>query len=321
MEEKKEIKKNEKTQKKKLYRLYSRDRKLYIEFIYKDKDGEDKRKVFSKSIKTMKYSQAKDILVQKYYDFVGKIRPFNSQSWETKQKIAKLGELDIKPDNYMSYEKADMIDWKELFTEPRTMAMIASSYSGKTYLLEKIYQQIKDQFTACVLTSASLNGNTIYKKFKKLVKMDEVNEKFVKFIYTIQKHTKSKFYNFLMMYDDINPNTKHSEMLNRLVFRGRNMKMSLILSVQDSKGFLSKAQRQNFHYMIIMGFSRLDNDRKETMIELLEPYFRHQISDLPKGKQVQIIKKFCDKACENHGFIFLNQVKQEIYVCKNKLDE
>ena len=299
------------------YRIYhGKNNMIYIQFNHKNKEGDIITKTFSKSIKNKSYKDAKKELVLKYYDFTGTKPKSKFQEQEKRKEILEKLKNGLKPSNFVECERWDDIDWNDLFSKPITLMCLASSRSGKTTLMQNVYQKIKDLFSINTLMSGSICSD-IYKPFKKCIKLSSINEDYLKLIYTIAKRTKGKYYKWMTFMDDIDIKNKYIDILNKCFFKMRNVNCSTWLNAQDQK-LIDKGVRSNTHLVCVMNTSRMDSSRLEYIFEVLQPYFMNEIGSLPKSQQKSYIIKFCHESTKNYGFILVDTLEQKVYICKNK---
>lgn len=309
-----------KREKKKYYIYGHGDGKLAIKYEVKNTDGSITHRIKTRSTKNRTYKQAKKELIDIACSEMSISRPNPKKIDTNKEEIKEKFKNGLEPKDVIQCERMEDIDWKELFSKSVTMTIFASSRSGKTTLLAKLYKDyLRKIHDLNVLGSGSLSA-PIYKDFKKCVKLTGINEEFIKIIYTLQKKTKGKYYKVCQIYDDIDPKAKYIDILNKCFFKMRNTgHTSTILSVQDMV-MVDKGVRNNSHFVMIMNTSRMDDNRQQFIFEVLQPYFRHQIGDLSSAQQKRMIINYCHEKTQHYGFIFVDTLEQKIYQCKNKIE-
>ena len=302
---------------KKKYRIYhGRNNSIYIQFQWKDKNGDIVSKTFSRSIKKKSFSEAKKELVKQYHDFLG-IEPKNpDQKKEFRLHVMEKIKDGLKGKDTIQCDKWDEINWNDLFSKPIALLCLASGRSGKTTLMSNVFQSIKDNFSLNTLMSGSINAD-IYKPFKKCVKLSAVNEEYLKLVYTIAKRTKGKYYRFFTMMDDLDMKNKYIDVIGKCFFKWRNYGASTWLNCQDMV-MVQKSVRNCGHLVLFMNTRRMDSSRLEYVFEVLQPYFMDEIGMLPKTQQKNAIIKFCHEATNHYGFILVDTLDQKLYICKNK---
>ena len=331
------------------YYFYKDMKRQLLIIQFKTPDGIAKK--FTASYKNKHIGSVRSALIQKYREFVpykrerkkktpvksefipdiGKDKKSSSQkkkkiSSEKKEKVEievkkketpkKVPEKqETKPLDLTIVERIDDLPIKEYFKEPKTLGIIGVGRSGKTKAISRMFCQcLTDLFDCITLTTGTLEGDA-YKEMKKdknLVCMNEVNEDYMKAQYTLAKETKGKWYKFLNIYDDINPDNRFTHMIQRAITKHRNLGVSSIFSIQ-SKTFLTPTSRQNLHGIIIMNAKKLEKGYLETFAEVVRPYFDWGV------KKDDIIGWLIENT-RNFQFIFVDSFNDKIYLCRNKID-
>ena len=247
-----------------------------------------------------------------------KKKPSSEKKESEKKKETQKEEKFFKTINPLDLKVVERIEdlpMKDYFSEPKTLGIIGVGRSGKTVAISKMFCQCLTNLFDCItLTTGTLEGDA-YKEMKKnknLICMNEVNEDYMKAQYTLAKETKGKWYKFLNIYDDINPDNRFTHMIQRAITKHRNLGVSSIFSIQ-SKTFLTPTSRQNLHGIIIMNAKKLEKGYLDTFAEVVRPYFDWGV------KKDDIIGWLIEHT-RNFQFIFVDSFNDKIYLCKNKID-
>jgi len=259
---------------------------------------------------------------KEYNKIVFKVKEDDAK--EEVKKDEKLEEKKIEPEKSSTIQPIDLIvvdrvedlPLREYFKEPKTLGIIGVGRSGKTRAIVNMYMDcLKDMFDVISLTTGTLEGGAYDKirKDKSLVCLNEVNQDFMKAQYTLAKETKGKWYKFLNIYDDINPDNRFTHMIQRAITKHRNLGISSIFSIQ-SKVFLTPTSRQNLHGVIIMNCKKLEKGYLDTFSDIVRPYFDY-------GVKKDDIVKWLVESTRNFKFIFVDSFGDKIYLCNNKIDE
>lgn len=272
---------------------------------------EKKEKMVEKKNVEEKKSDKKEMIEEKKPVVEEKMVEVKKEDFKEPEKTRQIKPLDLIEVDY-----AEELPFKQYFSEPKTLGIVGVGRSGKTNLLCRMYNDcLRDMFDVNTITTGTM-GSDAYKDLKKdkeIVWLNEVCEDYMKAQYTLAKETKGKWYKFLNIYDDINPDNRFTNMIQRAITKHRNIGVSSIFSIQ-SKTFLNPTMRSNLHGMIIMNTKRLEKGYLDTFADVLRPYFDYDV------KKDEIIKWMIENT-RNFHFIFVDSFEDKIYLCKNKLKE
>lgn len=233
------------------------------------------------------------------------------EKWKTDMK----NEIDEKPDDISEPKFKYDIEKEAPFkinADPKSkeggisIALIGSTKSGKTIMIQYLYENyFKDNYINVLFTN-SLQSDK-YKKLKKdAVCSDEYQEDIIQECYQINKKTKNK-YSFNFIIDDV-IDEKNAESMKKLLLIYRNSNMSCIIAGQGGK-IINARGRSNINYMC---FFKLNTDKEieDTIKEYLQSYMPREL------RMVDKIKKY-RQLTDDHYFIFLNTLDGQI--CRSKI--
>lgn len=134
-----------------------------------------------------------------------------------------------------------------------SIVMIGSTRSGKTTILNYLYQKYFKDYVSTLFTNSRNSGS--YKKIEKTsVCSDMYHSEVVKDMYKINHGTKNH-YKFLCIIDDVTDHKGEKETL-KLFTIYRNSRISTILGAQATT-LMSKTCRANINFVML---GRLNND-------------------------------------------------------------
>lgn len=195
-----------------------------------------------------------------------------------------------------------------------TIAIIASSKSGKTIMMARIFKKYfaLEQFISMLFTkNPHIFRDKIFKKifknsFNKLIVSSDFGPEQIKMIKTqklLNIRTDNQ-YAFLNIFDDL-INIRYSDLLNDMVLTYRNANISTILLIQYSN-LLSKMSRANYNYLI-MGSLNTD----EAIVVILKSFLSSALARFGLKSLDEKIN-FYKLHTRNHQFIVFNPRTQDL---------
>lgn len=189
-----------------------------------------------------------------------------------------------------------------------TIAMIASSKSGKTTLLKFLMNKYFNKYIT-VLFSPNMNI-PLYKDFK--IKDEIVNNDIVQSMKYINSKTDNK-YDFLCVFDDV-INTRNNSLIDRLVCTYRNANISSIISVQYCS-MISKGNRSSINTTIL---GKINNTQVVEDVVKMYLFGRFTYQDNTKMKMIDCINYY-KALTKDHHFLMLTP-DDECYRIKLSLE-
>jgi Cdc6-like AAA superfamily ATPase len=187
-----------------------------------------------------------------------------------------------------------------------TVCIYGASKRGKTTLMMYLYDKY---FSSTKKVNTLFSGNphlNIYKNDPNLLisyGFNATSAKYIKLQQFINTKCNNK-YHFTNLFDDI-IDQKYAPIMNKLILTYRNSNISSIMCLQYVY-LLSKQNRSSVNHTFVFGAN--SNEDCENMINLLlRPHFR-TLGLVTLGDQVAFFKKMT----ENHGFIYLDNIKNRI---------
>lgn len=307
--------------KKDYYFINLHNKKLRIQFQEKTEDGDYKNCQIERSLVKYGLKQAKNLLLAEYSKRTGKKVKYYSikdePRTEEEQPVVeeKKPEKD-EPENVKYVETINDIDWNAKFKKDTgyTMIFVAKSKSGKTTAMETIWNNfLKHIWDVGILSSNTISAD-IYKGFKGSVKMNGLNEKVIKLIYRLQKHSKCS-YNLGLILDDLNPKDRNMDLFSKLILYYRNLCVNTIALTQDFK-LSSPFMRGSVNYWMISNTHNMEKDRVDMVFDLLNHYFKCY-RDLPVSKQRQKIIDWVNEKTKDYNFIMIDTLRNELIITTN----
>ncbi len=198
--------------------------------------------------------------------------------------------------------------WKldSQFDKPFTAALIGSTKSGKTTLLNYLVPKIHKNFDIILFYSTNAHAE-VYEPIVKLPNVycfAEFKDTPIKLILDNNKRNENEIRTLVLMDDEIN--NKNSVVLKNLFSTLRNSNFSTIFSGQDYT-FISKSNRNNINYVFI--FKQNSNQAIEDVYKLflkgnLDDYVEHK--DKRKFEQVKKDIDFVKQSTLDHNMLILD---------------
>ena len=198
---------------------------------------------------------------------------------------------------------------EDIIDRGKTLAILGSSYTGKTTLLVKILNETvkKNIFDIIILFTLSPHAEPLKKLDKSIIRVEGLQNNIVNLAFNINRKTNNR-YNFLFVLDDI-LNVRYSKVLEKMFLIYRNSGISTIMSTQYAK-IMSVAIRNSVHRIILTG-SKSFSDR-ELLGQLFLYTYLHKFNKA--AIDAYIIKN--TKLDPNKGgkFILIDNVKVELSI-------
>jgi hypothetical protein len=190
-----------------------------------------------------------------------------------------------------------------------TMGMFGSSKSGKTTLLNDIFDKLKKDSISFIF-SENLS-NPIYsniKNDKNVIGRYQFSEKLINEAYLINKGTENH-YQWLVILDDI-VDEKNNETLKKLFTIYRNSNFRTVLMLQDCQ-LMKKTNRGNVNYIYLL---KMNND------EMIEDCLEKFIGGFFKGSRDMKIAKY-KSLTQNYNKLFIDLLNNKLYVIPKEKKE
>jgi hypothetical protein len=234
-----------------------------------------------------------------------------SMSTGVREEVARMP----YPTEYPEWVFKDQVKNDEMFS----MSIVASRKSGKTTFLYNLADELDGRFDLVILCSNSLQAGTydFAKKRQNWALFDEYDSRLIGICESLQRQTENAF-KFCFILDDCSSLTqvKYSDELLQLFIRGRNMKMSVIVSTQ-SPMLINKNSRQNTDFLVLLKLRT--PDMKEDVVN----HFIRGSLPIPselwrQHDREEYMQEWLRRNSENHGIRIFNYVDEEIYsyTCK-----
>lgn len=188
-----------------------------------------------------------------------------------------------------------------------SIVMIGSTRSGKTTILNYLYQKFFKDYVTTLFTNSRNSGS--YKKIEKTAACSDLyHAEVVKDAYKIN-HATNNHYKFLMIIDDITDHKGEKETL-KLFTIYRNSRISTILGAQATT-LMNKTVRANINFVLL---GRLNNDSEiEAVIKsYLTSFFPVK---LYMAEKIALYRQLTD----NYTWIVLDMVGNDVF--RTKLTE
>lgn len=189
-----------------------------------------------------------------------------------------------------------------------SMCIIALRRSGKTTLLRHIFPHLEAIHDSVYLISNSATA-PIY-DFKKENKFEEQKDQMIKDIFKFQRMTDIDYSMCIVMDDCVSYKKKHQEGPLQCYIRGRNRKISVIISSQYPQ-LIAKASRVNSD-LVIIGFN--PGEVKEFIVEkLLYRMVKCPPGIRTKSQKLDYVTQFLDHYTRDYGFIIIDNITKKLY--------
>lgn len=242
-----------------------------------------------------------------------------SDKSENKYKVKKIKQIAVNTDDLI-YNPDDKVDFPELESydfnnikreDNFSMCIIALRRSGKSTLLKHIFPHLESIHDSVYLISNSATAS-IY-DFKKTNKFEEQKDDMIKDIFHYQRKSDMCHSLCIVMDDCVSYKKKHQEGPLQCYIRGRNRRISVIISSQYPQ-LIAKAARVNSD-LIIIGFN--SGEVKEFIVEKL--LFR-MIEPPPgiktKSQKIDYATQLCDHYTKDYGFLIIDNVQKKLFKYK-----
>lgn len=186
-----------------------------------------------------------------------------------------------------------------------TFLLCGSTRSGKTTMLNYLFERFFKSKYISILMSNSLNSDAYSRLKKHCVCSDLYHPEVLKDCYKIN-HATENYYRFLMILDDLT-NIKNDKEYLRLLTIYRNSRMSGIVSSQGISMF-NKTARGNINF-ICLGRLNSDAEIEKIVTEYLRSY-------LPVHSNMNEKITFYRQLTHDHHFIIIDQVNGDIFRTK-----
>lgn len=194
-----------------------------------------------------------------------------------------------------------------------TIVIYGSSKRGKSTLMMHIY---KKYFKSKDSINTLFSGNPhlkVYKNDKRLLIGYGFTDQHAKYV-QMQQYINVKtdnHYKFVDLFDDI-IDQKHAPIVNKLMLTYRNANISMIMCLQYVY-LLSKQNRANVNHTFIFGMNSTEDQRG--IIDLILAPYLVEIGITRMDDQIQWFRE----VTTDHGFIYLNNIKNEMLLGRLKL--
>lgn len=225
------------------------------------------------------------------------------ENQDLKREDSKVDIVTLKPFDVKSYFAKDV---------SFTGMLCGSTKSGKTTLLIKIYEEIKNRFDMMIIFSVS-SHKEIYDSFKKCILIPKFDEELVNYLYTLNRYLAEKnkeMLKILIILDDIVTEKSNKTLLN-MVCTMRNSAITTLISVQ-SPNMINDDNKGNFNFIIL---KKLNDSQKYN--DLIKLYFDGDIlqrngQEIPEEllktviRKKEFIRKFLREKTSNYNFLCLD---------------
>lgn len=208
--------------------------------------------------------------------------------------------------------KDTLNDIKILYPKGEYMvtAIFGSSKSGKTYLLNHIYNELYKDYDLKILFSVNShidNYNTFNKGDGIIV--DGFKEKLINMLQYINKKCKN-YFSFLCVLDD-EINMKFNLTLKNLVTTFRNSNFTTFISLQ-SHILLAKTSRNNLHRIICLKLNSTEEIR-EICERLLYNVIQCPSHIKNKFEKIEYLINFYKTHTENYNCFIIDNLDNKVY--------
>jgi len=185
-----------------------------------------------------------------------------------------------------------------------SLVISAKSKAGKTSMLQQIVKNLPKDMIKIVI-SPNIH-NSIYDSMRnKCVYSPVFDARIIKLVQKINQKTKNH-YQFVIIMDDVIDEKMNTSVL-KMFLTLRNSNISAILSVQ-SVFLINKLIRGNANYVLL---GRLSGE--ESIIDTYKKFLVNYKDELGVKHDSDIIPIY-DKLTSDYKFIFLNNLKEKIYI-------
>lgn len=196
-----------------------------------------------------------------------------------------------------------------------SVGIFAIRRSGKSTLIKYIYPHLYKQFDIVIFLSNSIH-NEIY-SFVTGPKFQDYYPEMINDIMTFNQKCKNFFSICLITDDLVSYKNKNSDDMLQLFVRGRNVKISPILSSQGIT-LINNQSRNNLDYCIIGNFP--STEARKIVIQ----NFISGSIDIPKNLKTKTQKEdyynqFILHHTKDHGFIILDNITHKVYKFKTPM--
>ena len=187
-----------------------------------------------------------------------------------------------------------------------SIAMIGAGRSGKSTLMKYVYNKyFKKHITLMFSQNPSAD---IYKNLpKKVMIIPEFYPELISECHQINSACDNKF-PFLMISDDfVSPRIKNDAEITRLLTIYRNANCSSIFSFQG-RTLMNAVGRANVNYIAV-----LKQQTPQEWVNVIKEYLSMW---LPMGMTMNEMVKYCQEACIDHQFFFIDNIEGKCYLTK-----
>lgn len=219
-------------------------------------------------------------------------------------------EMVTKKDKLPRWNIKDSFNDKENYT----MALIGSTKSGKSTLLNYLIPKIHNKFDIIVLFSVNEHSD-VYRRIKDLdnvISFDHFISDVVEDLHKINKKTSNSLKFLIVMDDEID--NKNNKTVKNMFCTYRNAGISSIFSGQDFS-FIAKNVRNNINYTAIF-----KQNSEEAYEAVIDKFLKGALKKLLFGNMSQILKRkmrLCDQYESMYNYVTENTKDHNILILDN----
>jgi hypothetical protein len=222
-----------------------------------------------------------------------------------------------KPNNVYEIPDLPEFQMKEKFNSKDTpsVGIFAIRRSGKSTMIKYIYPHLYKEFDIVVFLSNSIH-NEIY-DFVKGPKFNDYYPEMISDLMKFNEKTKN-FFTICIITDDLVSYTKkNSDEMLQLFVRGRNVKISPILSSQGIT-LVNNQSRNNLDYCIIGNFP--SNEARKIVIQnFISGNVPLPNKQMTKSDKEDYYTQFILHHTKDHSFIILDNIEHKVYKFKTPM--
>jgi molybdopterin-guanine dinucleotide biosynthesis protein len=218
------------------------------------------------------------------------------------------------------YEIPDIPEFpmKEKFNAKDTpsVGIFAIRRSGKSTMIKYIYPHLYKEFDIVLFLSNSIH-NEIY-DFVKGPKFNDYYPEMISDVMKFNEKTKNLFTICIITDDLVSYQKKNSDEMLQLFVRGRNVKISPILSSQGIS-LVNNQSRNNLDYCIIGNFPSTEA-RKVVVSNFISGNIPLPHSKMTKSDKEDYYNQFVLHHTKDHSFIIMDNIEHKVYKFKTPMN-
>jgi molybdopterin-guanine dinucleotide biosynthesis protein len=230
----------------------------------------------------------------------------------------EINNEDNEQSNVYDIPDLPMFPMQEKFNSKDTpsVGIFAIRRSGKSTMIKYIYPHLYKEFDIVIFLSNSIH-NEIY-DFVKGPKFNDYYPEMISDIMKFNEKTKNMFTICIITDDLVSYQKKNSDEMLQLFVRGRNVKISPILSSQGIT-LVNNQSRNNLDYCIIGNFPSTEA-RKVVVSNFISGNVPLPHTKMSKSDKEDYYNQFVLHHTKDHSFIILDNIDHKVYKFKTPMN-